>query len=1040
MKKLFSLHLRLLGLMMCFCTALWASAQGNTVTGTVIDENGEPMMGATVSVQGQAGLATATDLDGQFSLTLPKSEATLAITFIGYKETLQKVTGGGSYTIKMQPDENILDEVVVVGYGVQKKITMTGSVSAVGSKDPMKAPMQNVSNMLTGKISGMSSIQSNGQPGADGAAIYVRGVNGFGAQSPLVLVDGIERDMNMVNPGDIESVSVLKDAAASIYGIKGSNGVILITTKSGEGKTSINYNMSLSAVRNTAFPEFLNASEFMYYKNKALIMDGLEPLFSADIQQKVFANDPDSPWGETDWFDEIFRTGFTQQHNVSASGSTERVKYFTSLGYMSQDGTIKKTSFERFNARTNLEIKVARNLTFSTQLSGVKTQQEAPSSAAFGKQYEINPVRQAANTAPIIKKEWNGYKLAWKEGNAINVNPLAALENDGFYKRDNWIFNSSYKLEYDLSDLWEPLKGLKVSGFFAYDFTHTASREFTKGYELLAFDNYNLESKVEQSYGIGKEASFQRYANTSWRWMLRPAINYNRDFGKHSVNFLLLYEKTKAYSDMLYAAGRGYLATDPVDINLAPERTENVPLQQGNYQHTGMQSYVGRINYAYDNKYLFEFAMRRDGSYIFAPENRWANFPSVSVGWVASREKFLEDIQWIEMLKLRASYGESGSDNMDPFLYNLTYAMATNSYVINGAAMAQYYLSNSYAFRDFTWAHDKTFNFGVDFSLFRSKLSGEIDVFYKKTTDILEGTGGAYPPSLAGYFPSWANSGAADNRGVEITLNHQLAVTKDFNYRVRGSFSFARNKVLKKKVSDSYPNYRGQLGSPAYARYGFKTAGLFQTQEEIDNYPIAPSGETRLGDIKYVDVNGDGIISSAHDYVKIGYGMIPEINFSFNIDLNYKDFYLTTLWQGVTHCDYQLQGVYDNGVTASTVYTSAFGTGNSPKYLIEEAWTPENPDAKYPRLSTIPNGNNAWVSDWWTINGEYLRLKNIQLGYNIPANVLRKTPFSSVNVYVAGSNVLTFSHFKYVDPESPSVSNGFYPQQATYTFGLNVAF
>ncbi len=245
---------------------------------------------------------------------------------------------------------------------------------------------------------------------------------------------------------------------------------------------------------------------------------------------------------------------------------------------------------------------------------------------------------------------------------------------------------------------------------------------------------------------------------------------------------------------------------------------------------------------------------------------------------------------------------------------------------------------------------------------------------------------------------------------------------------------------MKKKVSDSYPNYRGQLGSPAYARYGFKTAGLFQTQEEIDNYPIAPSGETRLGDIKYVDVNGDGIISSAHDYVKIGYGMIPEINFSFNIDLNYKDFYLTTLWQGVTHCDYQLQGVYDNGVTASTVYTSAFGTGNSPKYLIEEAWTPENPDAKYPRLSTIPNGNNAWVSDWWTINGEYLRLKNIQLGYNIPANVLRKTPFSSVNVYVAGSNVLTFSHFKYVDPESPSVSNGFYPQQATYTFGLNVAF
>lgn len=1040
MKKLFSGHLRLLGLMLCFCTALWVSAQSNMVTGTVIDENGDPMMGATVSVQGQSGLATATDLDGRFSFTLPKNEATLVITFIGYKQQLQKVTGGGSYTIKMQPDENVLDEVVVVGYGTQKKITMTGSVSAVGSKDLMKAPMQNVSNMLSGKISGMSSIQQTGQPGADGAALYVRGVNGFGAQSPLVLVDGIERDMNMVNPNDIESVSVLKDAAASIYGIKGSNGVILITTKSGEGKTKINYNMSLSAVRNTAFPEFLNASEFMYYKNKALVMDGLDALFTSDIQQKVFANDPDSPWGETDWFDEIFRTGFTQQHNVSASGSTERVKYFTSLGYMSQDGTIKKTSYQRFNARTNLDIKVAKNLTFSTSMSGVKTQQDAPSSAAFGKQYEINPVRQAANTAPVIKKEWNGYPLAWKEGNAINVNPLAALENDGFYKNSKWIFNSSYKLEYDLSDLWTPLKGLKVSGFFAYDFTHTSSREFTKGYEVYAFDNYTLDAKVEQSYGIGKEASFQRYENNSWRWMLRPMVTYNRDFGKHSVSVLFLYEKTKAYQDMLWASGRGYLATDPVDINLAPERKENVADPQGNYQHTGMESFAWRLNYAYDDKYLFEFAMRRDGSYIFAPENRWGNFPSVSAGWVASRESFLQDVDWLDMLKLRASYGESGSDNMTPFMYNLTYAMAANSYVMNGSAMAQYYLSNFYAFRNFTWAHDKTFNFGVDFSLLKSKLSGEIDVFYKKTSDILESVGGAYPPSLAGYFPSWENSGAADNRGIEIALTHQLAVTKDFNYRVRGTFSFARNKVLSKKVSDSYPNYRGILGQPAYARYGFKTDGLFQSEEEIANYPIAPSGTTRVGDIKYCDVNGDGIISADHDYVKIGYGMIPEINFSMNIDLNYRDFYLTMLWQGVTHCDYQLQGVYDNGVTAATVYTSAFSTGNSPKYLIEGAWTPENRNAKYPRLSTIPNGNNAWVSDWWTINGEYLRLKNIQLGYNLPSRLLRKTPFSAVNVYLAGSNVLTLSHFKYVDPESPSVSNGFYPQQATYTFGLNVAF
>ncbi|MDE6449545.1 MAG: SusC/RagA family TonB-linked outer membrane protein, partial [Muribaculaceae bacterium] len=278
------------------------------------------------------------------------------------------------------------------------------------------------------------------------------------------------------------------------------------------------------------------------------------------------------------------------------------------------------------------------------------------------------------------------------------------------------------------------------------------------------------------------------------------------------------------------------------------------------------------------------------------------------------------------------------------------------------------------------------------------------------------------------------------NRGFELTLTHQNQVTKDFGYRVRGALSFARNKVLKMKVSDNAPYARQLLGQPYGSRFGFKTLGLFQSYEEIADYPKAPSGETLPGDIKYLDVNGDGIISSDHDYVKIGYGQLPEYNFSFNIDLNYRDFYLTTLWQGVAHCDYALQGVYDNGTTASTVYTSSFGTGNSPKYLIEGAWTPDNPDAKYPRLSTVPRFNNAWVSDWWVVNGNYLRLKNIQVGYNVPAKVLDKTPFSMINVYLAGSNIWTLSHFKYIDPESPSVSNGFYPQQATYTFGLNVTF
>ncbi|MCM1449799.1 MAG: TonB-dependent receptor [Clostridiales bacterium] len=1043
MKKFFSQYLRHMALLLCMCAVFSVSAQETSVTGTVFDENGDPMIGATVAVKQQPAIAMATNFDGEFTLKVPSLDVDLLVTYVGYEPLTFPLKGKSTVTITMKPDDNLLDEVVVVGYGVQKKVTMTGSVSAVGNKELMKAPMQNVSSMLAGKITGMSSITQTGQPGADGAALYVRGVSGFKAASPLVLVDGVERDINLVNPNDIEQISVLKDAASSIYGIKGSNGVILITTKQGQGKSTISYNMSLSAVRNTAYPEYLNASEAMYYKNKALQMDGLAPIYTADIQHKVLTNAPDTPWGETDWFDEIFRTGFTQQHNVSATGSTEKIKYFTSLGYMSQDGTIKKTSYERFNVRTNLEAKVAKNLTFTTQMAGTKTQQDAPQSIIFDSYSPYGPMRQASNMSPTVKKEFNGYSVGWGNGSE-NCNPVAALNKLGYYRQDKWIFNSSYKLEYDFSELWSPLKGLKVSGYFSYDFNHYETREFTTGYSLYRIDDDTLEAKIEPAAGRGDETkkNFSRISNNTWRWMLRPTVEYNRDFGKHSIGVIFFYEKQKAYEDMLAAWGKDYITDYPIDITLAPERKENVNEPQGSFQHTGMASYAGRLNYAFDDKYLLEVAIRRDGSFIFAPKNRWGTFPSVSLGWVATRENFLQDIPWLDMAKLRASYGESGDDNMDRFMYNLYYEKANNSYVLNGTAISQYWLKNPYAFTNFTWAHKKTYNLGLDFSVLHNRLTGEIEAFYKKTTDILEKVGGVFPPSLAGYFPSWENSGSVDNRGFEITLNHQLAVTKDFSYRIRGSFAYAKSKILKQKVTDNQPYYQSPIGQSVGGRYGFKAIGLFQTQEQVDNYPQSPSsdGKTRLGDIMYQDINGDGIISSQHDFVRIGYGQIPEITFGFNIDLNYRNFYLTTLWQGATHVDYVLTGTNPNGTMTGTVFSSAFSTGNAPKYLVEGAWTPENPNAKYPRLSTNGSWSNGWISDWWLVDGSYLRLKNIQIGYNVPEKILNRTPFSGVNVYLAGSNVWTLTEFKYLDPESPSVSDGFYPQAATYTFGLNVTF
>lgn len=1013
-----------------------ANAKKSKVTGVVKSENGELIIGATVKEKGTSN-GTVSDLDAKFSLNVFPG-AVLEVSYIGYQTKEVKVGNQTALSITLVEDQQVLDEVVVVGYGTQKKGHLTGSVTTVLSKELLKAPMQNVSNLLTGKVSGLTSIQSSGKPGSDGTTMYVRGLNSFSGNGPMVIVDGVSRPMDYVNPNDIESISVLKDAAASIYGVQGANGVILITTKSGgEGPAKISYDGSVTFTRNTAMPELLNASEYMYWHNKAREMDGLTPLWTADIQNKVMSNDPNSIWGETDWLDMIFRTGITHQHNLSASGGTERVKYFASVGYMNQEGTMKNTSFTRYNVRTNLDVQVAKNLRFIVNLAGYRSDRDWPGTA-IDNQGEFNPVRQAINSIPIIKSEYKGMPTAW-QGSTYRVNGYAALMNSGYIDQTRYVFDSNYKLEYDFSGLTDVLKGLKASFFGAYNYNHTFDSDYSSYYKLYYINN-SFDEGIAGASGFTEGGSYSKSSSFGDNWLVRPQVDYTRDFGKHHVGVLFFYEAQKAYSNTMTGTKYGYYSDDPVDLSLGTVFKER-PVS-GSHGYTGQASYAGRLNYAYNQKYLAEVAFRRDGSYVFAPENRWGFFPSVSLGWVISEEQFFKKaLPFVDYFKIRASYGESGNDNVTPYLYNSTFSVAQNSMIFGDAPVSQFYSSNAYIYRNLTWSTTKSWNLGLDFNLFGQKLGVELDVFYQLTKDILESRSGSYPTSLGGYYPSYQNSGKVSNKGFELTLKHHNRINKDWNYSLTGNFSFARNKVLAKAVTDNYPNYRAQLGESMNARYGFEATGLFQTQEEIDNYPAAPSGMIRLGDLKYKDINGDGLINSTYDYVKIGYGGVPEINFSLNMELNWKNFYLTALWQGVTHCDYELSGVYDTGVTAATSYTSSFGTnGNSPRYLIEDAWTPENPNAKYPRLSTIANGNNAWRSTWWVVNGEYLRLKNLNIGYTLPASVLKRTPFSRVNVYLAGTNVWTLSHFKYVDPESPSVSNGYYPQQATWSLGMNVTF
>lgn len=1039
MKKQVKWSTRLLALLICSFSILGIQAQNAiNVKGTVYDSNKEPLIGANVSQKGNSSNGTITNIDGQFNLSVSDPNSTLVFSFIGYQTQEIALQGRSEIRVTLIEDSKALDEVVVVGYGTQKRGHLTGSVSSVSAKELLKAPMQNVSNLLTGKVSGLTSIQSSGKPGADGTSLYVRGMNAFSDNAPMVIVDGVARPIDYVNPNDIESISVLKDASAAIYGVQGANGVILITTKSGgDGPAKIAYDASFTMTQNTAMPDFLNARDYMYWHNKAREMDGLTPLWTADIQNKVLSNDPNSIWGETDWLDKIFRTGLTQQHNVSASGGTEKTKYFASLGYMDQEGTLKNTSFTRYNIRANLDIQVAKNLKFTTNISGYRLDRDWPGTA-IGNQAEFDPVRQAINSIPVIKSEYNGLPTAWM-GGSYYVNGYAALTESGYKRQTRWVLDSNYKLEYDFSGLTDVLKGLKASVFAAYNYSNSTDSGYDRYYQVY-YVNKTFDEGVAGASGFTEGGGYTKSASWGDTWLFRPQIDYSRDFDQHHVSALFFYEAQKNSTNTMTGTKLGYYSDDPVDLTLGTTFPET-PVT-GSHSYTGQASWAGRLNYAYNQKYLAEFAFRYDGSYVFAPENRWGFFPSVSVGWIMSEENFFKKaLPFIDFFKVRASYGESGNDNVTPYLYNSTFAVANNSMVLGNSAIAQFYSKNPYIYRNLTWSTTKSYNLGIDFNLLNQKLAVEFDVFYQLTEDILESKSGSYPTSLGGYYPSYQNSGKVDNRGFELTLRHNNRINKDWNYKLTGNFSFARNRVLEKAVTDNYPNYRGVLGQSMNARYGYQALGLFQTKEELENYPAAPSGTINLGDLKYRDVNGDGIINQQYDYVKIGYGGVPEINFSLNMELNYKNFYMNMLWQGVTHCDYELSGVYDTGVTAATSYTSPFGSGgNSPYYLIEGAWTPENTNAKYPRLTTIPNGNNAWRSSWWVVNGEYLRLKNMNIGYYLPDYLLKKTPFTRVNIYLAGTNLLTLSHFKYVDPESPSVSNGYYPQQRTFSLGLNVTF
>lgn len=1029
----------LLSLVGILCCTHMSIAQELSVSGTVTGPTGDPEAGVLVVMKGDNTKGAITDVDGHYTVVLPSGKSVLIFSMLGYKTVEVPVNGRSKVNVVMENDANQLDDVVVIGYGTQKKQFVIGSVSQVTSRDLVKAPTTNLQSMLTGRLAGMTNIQTTGTPGADQSLMLVRGYSTFNDSSPLCIVDGIERPLSYLNPNDIATVSVLKDAAtAAIYGVHGANGVILVTTKSGqEGRTSISYDGSVSFDFNMAMPEMLNAEDYVYWHNKAMEMDGLVPYWTEENLRKM---DEMGILGETDWLSKIYKDfGLTHQHNISATGGNDKVKYFASIGIMDQDGILRNTEFSRYNFRLNVDAKIARNLRFMMNVSGTHSYRNWPG-LNITNQSEFSPVTQAFYAIPILKETYDGKWLGYTNG-TYTFTPTAALLDSGYQRQRNWMADATATLEYSFDSI-KPLKGLKASVFVGYNFSHSLGNNYLTKFSINKFSPGDLSITEITAMGI-PESNFNKSHSIGWQMTVRPQVTYEREFGgKHNVSAMLLFERRKTYDDTMTGYKTGYYSDFPVDISIGLEPQS--PYVTGSFGYSGSAGFAGRFGYAYDKKYLVEVTMREDASYKFAPKNRWGFFPSVALGWVMSEEKFFKEANTkINFLKFRASYGVLGSDDTSPFLYMQSFMTTAPGYVyiIGGQPQAAFY-TTGYVYDYLTWSRTNTYNVGVELSAFQNKLTFEFDWFYKYTSRILESdSGGTYAPSLGGNNPVWLNSGKMDNRGFELTIGHSNAFSNGWGYNLTGMLSWSRNKVLSRRIADNHPSYRAILGQPLGSIYGYNALGLFQTQEQIDNYPAAPSGWKSLGDLMYEDVNGDGKIDSQHDYVKIGRSSMPEMSFSFNMEVSWKDIALSALFQGVALCNYQLNGAYYNGNTDSSMYTRAFyGGGNAPYYLVEGSWTPENTDAEYPRLSTRANGNNAWSSSWWIRNGAYLRLKNLQLSYTLPDSVVRKAGISKLRIFVAGTNIFTISDFKYLDPENPGINNGYYTQQRTCSLGLNLTF
>lgn len=994
--------------------------QAGICKGLVKDATGESVIGASVVVKGTTN-GTITDFDGNFSLDGIKKGDVIVISYVGY-QTQEIKWNGSPLNVILKEDSKTLSEVVVVGYGTQKKANLSGSVAMVDSKELENRPIQNVSSGLQGLMPGVAITGTNGAPGQDAGKIRVRGIGTLNEAGPYILVDGIETGtLSAVDPNDIESISVLKDAAsAAIYGSKAANGVVLITTKRGKtGQTKISYSGYLSFQNATNMIERMGSYEYASLLNQALEAEGMSKRFNdTELQKFKDGNDPLYP--DTDWYDLAYKTGVQHRHNVNINGGSENVKYMASLGYLNQTGILPNAGREQFNARTNLDMKINKRLSARMNLSFIKNDYSDASSAYYGGSSD-QIIRQLNLIAPWIVARYDDG--TW--GTISDGSPIAWLDSGMKVNRDNYNFSGMAAVDYEIFD------GLKLTLQGAY---------------VNNLQNYNYFQKYIK-YNENKESDPSQLDERFYKWdrtNYDALLNYNKNFGKHNIKGLLGWHTEKYNYKYQKAVRKKFPNNELTDMNAGDASTQS---NEGYTAELAMISWFARINYDFAGKYLLEANIRADASSRFAEGHRWGYFPSFSGAWRISEEAFMESAKdsWLSGLKIRASWGQLG--NQDALSgSNNDYYPALNTYNLDskyafGGSLNSGYYQRKYRLETISWEKASTWGVGVDFTLF-NKLNGSLDYYNRKTTGIIMDVTVPKEFALDAYKD---NVGSMRNSGIEINLSYNTKIGQ-VDFGIAGNFSYNKNEILDlgggdpNKYLDATDGYsqRNKVGEAMNSYYIYRADGFFNSQEEADAYTAKygnPFGKTfKAGDLRYVDTNKDGKLT-ADDREYCG-SSDPKIIYGFNINAGWKGIDLSLMFNGAAGVKRLFDG-YE-------VYGNFSGDAAHPATIWRDAWTPDNHDASMPRIfydTNSASSSRSVQSDFWLQDTSYLRLKKLQLGYTLPKGWLNSVGVENIRIYYSVENLLTFDKMKInIDPESTSQRLSSYPLLRTHAFGVNVTF